>query len=356
MKTILTVVGIRPDFIRMSAIFKKLDENFHHILVHTGQHYDELLSSVFFDELEIRQPDYTLEAGGETNTHYHQLGYLSIAIIDLIKKQNLQPDIILFLGDSNSACAALPLKKEGYRIGHVEAGMRSGDKRMLEEINRTVCDHCSDILFAYHDDYRDNLARENIKENVHVVGNTIVEVCRPLLPLGDSLNILILVDIHRPENFKSESRMKNIILYANKCANTYGLPVKMLKFPGTSKYLERFGLEDSLGMIEMIDLLSYKKYLMMLHHCKFLISDSGTGQEEPAMMKTPVIVPRDYTERPQSMQANCSFMLNVENLSNEKDSILWLEEIFCGKREIDATWLGDGMTSDKIIKYLQRYI
>ena len=94
----------------------------------------------------------------------------------------------------------------------------------------------------------------------------------------------------------------------------------------------------------------------MLHHCKFLISDSGTGQEEPAMMKTPVIVPRDYTERPQSMQANCSFMLDVENLSNEKESVLWLEEIFCGKREIDATWLGDGMTSDKIIKYLQRYI
>ena len=354
MKTILTVVGIRPDFIRMSAIFKKLDIHFNHILVHTGQHYDELLSGVFFDDLEIRQPDYTLNAGGETNTHYHQLGYLSVAIIDLIKTHDLNPDMILFLGDSNSACAALPLKKEGYRIGHVEAGMRSGDKRMLEEINRTVCDHCSDILFVYHEEYRTNLTRENITGNVHIVGNTIVEVCKPLLPTGDSLNILILVDIHRPENFKSKERMENILTYANKCANTYGLPVKMLKFPGTSKYVEEFQLE--LGLVEMIDLLSYKKYLLMLHHCKFLISDSGTGQEEPALMQTPVIVPRDYTERPQSMKANASFMLEVNNLSNEKESILWLEEIFCGKREIDASWLGLGTTADKIIDHLEKFL
>ena len=354
MKTILTVVGIRPDFIRMSAIFKKLDAHFNHILVHTGQHYDELLSGVFFDDLEIRQPDYTLNAGGETNTHYHQLGYLSVAIIDLIEEHDLNPDMILFLGDSNSACAALPLKKEGYRIGHVEAGMRSGDKRMLEEINRTVCDHCSDILFVYHEDYRTNLTRENITGNVHIVGNTIVEVCKPLLPVGDSLNILILVDIHRPENFKSRERMENILTYANKCANTYGLPVKMLKFPGTSKSVEEFQLD--LGLVEMIDLLSYKKYLLMLHHCKFLISDSGTGQEEPALMQTPVIVPRDYTERPQSMKANASFMLDVNNLSNEKESIVWMEEIFCGKREIDASWLGDGDTADKIVERLKEEV
>ena len=354
MKTILTVVGIRPDFIRMSAIFKKLDIHFNHILVHTGQHYDELLSGVFFDDLEIRQPDYTLNAGGETNTHYHQLGYLSVAIIDLIKTHDLNPDMILFLGDSNSACAALPLKKEGYRIGHVEAGMRSGDKRMLEEINRTVCDHCSDILFVYHEEYRMNLTRENITGNVHIVGNTIVEVCKPLLPTGDSLNILILVDIHRPENFKSRERMEHILTYANKCANTDGLPVKMLKFPGTSKSVEEFQLD--LGLVEMIDLLSYKKYLVMIHHCKFLISDSGTGQEEPALMQTPVIVPRDYTETPQSLDANCSFLFNVNNLSNENESILWLEAIFCGKRVIDERWLGDGTTSDKMVERLKEIL
>ena len=353
MKTVVSIVGIRPDFIRMSALFKRLDKQFNHIIIHTGQHYDSLLSDVFFEDLEIRAPDIILNAGSKDNTHYHQLGYLSVEIIKTFKEHNLAPDIILLLGDSNSVCCALPLKKEGYKIGHVEAGMRSKDKKMLEEINRTVCDHCSDLLFTYHTDYRTNLSRENICENVHVVGNTIVEVCKPLIPNIDSLNILILVDIHRPENFKFKNRMQNIITYANRCANTYGLPVKMLRFPSTDKYLKEYNIE--LKNIEMIDLLSYKKYLTMLHHSKFLISDSGTGQEEPSLMKTPVIVPRDYTERPQSMDHNCSFMLDVNNLSNDKESIMWLEEIFCGKKTIDSSWLGNGDTSAQIINILENY-
>ena len=180
-KTVMTVSGIRPDFIRMSSIFKKLDENFNHILVHTGQHYDKLLSDVFFEELDIRKPDYTLETGQNGSTHYHQLSYLSVAIVELIKNKNLNPDIIIFLGDSNTVCASLPLRKEGYIIGHIEAGMRSFDKKMLEEINRTTCDHCSHILFVYHDEYKKYLYNENIKDNVHVVGNTIVEVCKPFV-------------------------------------------------------------------------------------------------------------------------------------------------------------------------------
>jgi len=351
MKTVISIVGIRPDFIRMSAIFKELDKHFNHILIHTGQHYDDKLSGIFFEELNIRTPDIILNSGSSDNTHYHQLSYLSTKLIDIIQEKDLKPDIILFLGDSNSVCAALPLKKEGYRIGHIEAGMRSTDKRMLEEINRTVCDHCSDILFTYHEDYKTNLSRENICKNVHIVGNTIVEVCKPLIPTVNSLNILILIDIHRPENFKYKTRMQNIITYANKCANTYGLPVKMLKFPGTCKYLDEFKLE--LNNIELIDLLSYKKYIMMIHHSKFIISDSGTGQEEPALLKTPVIVPRDYTERPQSMQNNCSFMLDVNTLSNQDESIIWLEDIFCGNKYIDSSWLGDGTTSTKIINILK---
>ena len=220
-KTVMTVSGIRPDFIRMANIFKKLDNEFNHILVHTGQHYDELLSGVFFDDLNIRPPDYTLNTGKEGGTHYHQLSYLSVAIMDLIKNNNLKPDIIIFLGDSNTVCAALPLRKEGYIIGHVEAGMRSHDKRMLEEINRTVCDHCSHILFVYHDDYKEHVSRENIKENVHVVGNTIVEVCKPYIPTIKKKNDMILVDIHRPENYKHKHRMENIVKYANDCSKKW---------------------------------------------------------------------------------------------------------------------------------------
>jgi len=149
-KTIITITGIRPDFIRMSEIFKKLDNNYNHILIHTGQHYDTTLSDVFFKELNIREPDYILNTGKNSTNHYEQLAYLSINIPKLLIDNNIIPDLIIFLGDSNSAAVSLPLKKEGYKIAHIEAGMRSYDKRMLEEINRTVCDHCSDILFVYH--------------------------------------------------------------------------------------------------------------------------------------------------------------------------------------------------------------
>ena len=155
MKTIITVTGIRPDFIRMSEIFKKLDKNFNHILIHSGQHYNTLLSDVFFDELEIREPDYNLGIGGPNKEHFHQTSELSIKLIELIREKELNPDLIIFLGDSNSVVSSVALKKEGYRIGHIEAGMRSGDKRMLEEINRTVCDICSDFLFVYHENYKE---------------------------------------------------------------------------------------------------------------------------------------------------------------------------------------------------------
>lgn len=350
MKTVMTITGIRPDFIRMAEIFKKLDINFNHILVHTGQHYDKLLSDVFFDELEIRKPDYILDTGINSSNHYEQLSYLSRAVIDLIKNNNLNPDIILFLGDSNSACVSLPLRKEGYTIGHIEAGMRSYDKRMLEEINRTICDHCSHILFVYHEDYKKQLELENIKDNVYVVGNTIVEVCKKFIPQREKKNNMILIDIHRPENYKYVNRMKNIIQYGILCSKKYNLPIKMLKFYGTCKYINENNLD--LGNIELIDLLPYKKYLETIYDCKFIISDSGTGQEEPALLNTPVIVPRDYTERPQSMQHNCSHMLNVNN-NNFNESFEWLLKLEKGELIPDTKWLGNGKTSELIVEQLK---
>lgn len=356
MKTVITVSGIRPDFIRMSAIFKKLDEDvdINHILVHTGQHYDELLSGVFFKELEIRKPDYILDTGKQGGTHYNQLGYLSVAIMELIKKQQLKPNIILFLGDSNTVCAALPLRKEGYIIGHIEAGMRSFDKRMLEEINRTVCDHCSHIHFVYHNEYKTFLENENIKDEVHVVGNTIVEVCKPFIPNEKKRKNMILLDIHRPENFKYKERMENIIKYANLCIERFGLPVKMLNFGRTTQYMEEY--EIDLGKVEIVNLMAYKEYLTSIYHCLFIISDSGTAQEEPAIFHTPVIVPRDYTERPQSVEANCSYMLNVNNDLTFKDSWTWLSKLENRELSMDIKWLGEGNTSDLVIEKLKKFI
>jgi UDP-N-acetylglucosamine 2-epimerase len=356
MKTIVTITGIRPDFIRMSSIFKELDRVYNHILIHTGQHYDTTLSDVFFDELNIRKPDYILNTGKVSSNHFEQLSYLSKEIPELFLKNKIHPDLILFLGDSNSAGIAFPLKKEGYKIGHIEAGMRSYDKRMLEEINRTVCDHCSDILFVYHDDYKLQLEKENITSNVFVVGNTIVE---PFNLFKDQImNIpkkrdIILLDIHRPENFNYPKRLSNIINFANNCIKRYNIPVKMLYFKRLQDSLVKY--EINLGDIEMIPLLTFKEYLKTVYHSRFIISDSGTGQEEPALLKTPVIVPRDYTERPQSYLYNCSFQYKAEQ-DNTENVYKWLDDIENNRLEIDSSWLGNGTTSKDILNHLKIFL
>jgi UDP-N-acetylglucosamine 2-epimerase len=257
----------------------------------------------------------------------------------------------MFLGDSNSALVAAPLKKEGYRIGHIEAGMRSHDKRMLEEINRTVCDICSDFLFVYHDDYAKQLFNENIKNGVYVVGNTIVEICNQFkeeIFQRPKTKDFILIDIHRPENFKYKQRLENIINFAKKCYQKTGLPIKMLNFKRTMSYIKSFKLDMS--GIELIELISYKSYLKLQYNSLFMISDSGTAQEEPSLLDTPVIVPRDFTERPQSVSANCSVMLNANDLSNAEECVRWA----ISDKKMDISWLGDGKTSDKIIKILKR--
>lgn len=352
-KTVITITGIRPDFIRMSEIFKKLDENFNHILIHSGQHYDKLLSDVFFEELEIRKPDYNLAIGGPNKEHFHQAADLSIKVIELIREKNLNPDLIIFLGDSNSVVCSVPLKKEGYKIAHIEAGMRSGDNRMLEEINRKVCDTCSDLLFVYHDNYRMKLANENITKGVYVVGNTIVEVASKFIPLEPKRNDRILLDIHRPENFKYKERLENIVEYSKMVANKFHIPIFMLEFPRTMKAIDEFRID--LGEIDVVPLQPFKKYLHQVYHSKFIISDSGTAQEEPALLKTPVIVPRDYTERPESLIYNCSYMIDV----NTKHNLTWdtsSDFIQNGYTSMDNSWLGDGTTSNKIIETLKNVL
>jgi len=355
MKTIVSITGIRPDFIRMCKVFAELDKHFNHILIHTGQHYDTNLSDVFFQQLEIRAPDYILNTGKESSNHFEQLSYLTREIPRLFKENNINPDLIVFLGDSNSAGVAFPLKKEGYKIAHIEAGMRSYDKRMLEEINRTVCDHCSDLLFVYHEDYKEQLAKEGIIKNVFVVGNTIVEpfqMFKSQIMQYPKRNNMILLDCHRPENFKYKERLKNIFSFAKECIVKYNVSVKMLYFKRLKDAIEQYQL-DHIG-IEMIPLLPYKEYLETVYHSRFIISDSGTGQEEPALLGTPVVVPRDFTERPQSYIHHCSVRLDVNqpNYVNSEEVFEWLES----SAVMNNTWLGDGQTSKHIVNTIIDYL
>lgn len=354
LKTIVTVVGIRPDFIRMSEIFKVLDNSdwCKHILIHTGQHYDKLLSDIFFEDLQIRKPDYNLAIGSENKNHYYQQAELGPKIIELLQKEDIKPDIILFLGDSNSVLASVPLRKEGYVVGHIEAGMRSYDERMLEEINRKVCDQVSNYLFVYHKNYKNKAIREGIKkEKIFIVGNTIVEPLKNMmLKSENNCSKHILLDIHRPENFNYKHRLECIIKYANKYQEFFDIPIKMLNFGRTIKKIKEFNID--LGNIELIDLMGYKKFIDFMQQSHFIISDSGTAQEEPALLNIPVIVPRDFTERPESVENKNSFMLSLTQDNFDK-SIVWINN---HDRKMNVKWLGDGKTSKKIEKILREIL
>ena len=353
-KTIITITGIRPDFIRMSEIFNRFDEDesINHILIHSGQHYDNLLSGIFFEDLNIRQPDYNLDIGKNCNSHYEQQAALGPSIIYTIQHNNLNPDLILFLGDSNSVLASIPLKKEGYKIGHIEAGMRSYDMRMLEEINRKLCDHVSDIFFVYHDYYKQNLLNEGINENkIFVVGNTVVEPLTNIADLNRNReNRHILLDIHRPENFKYSERLKLIIEFSDICSSRFNLPVKLLDFGRTTNVL--FDNKIDLKNISLIDLMGYKDFVKFMQDSLFIISDSGTAQEEPGLLGVPVIVPRDFTERPQSVDSNCSIMLPVENRDKWDSCINWITS----NPALNINWLGNGTASYKILDIIKQKI
>jgi len=352
MKNIITVTGIRPDFIRMSEIFKKLDKDksINHVLIHTGQHYDNLLSDIFFKDLKLREPDFNLKIGSTKGLHYDQQAKVGPKLIKLIKKNNFDPDLILFLGDSNSVLASVPLRKEGYCIGHIEAGMRSYDSRMFEEINRKVCDHVSNYHFVYHSNYKNNLVKEGIPTNgINVVGNTIVEPFKKVACNGETGKEYIILDIHRPENFNSENRMLNIVKTCNYIINEYNLPIKFLKFKRTYKKLKQYKIY--LKNLETIDLLGYKDYIKLMKKSYFIISDSGTAQEEPAILKKPVLVPRDFTERPESIENNNSKLINM-NVFNKKQIKKYVNWALSDPK-MNNRWLGDGKTSTRILNKIK---
>lgn len=362
MFTVITVIGCRPDIIRYAPTLQKLDQlNIKHLIVHTGQHYDDLLSSVFFQELNVRKPDINLECGLGSNSHYEQLSKLSVSFPNWLLANNISVDntIIIFLGDTNSVLASVPLRKLGYKVGRIECFMRSYDERMLEEINRKVADHVSSLFLCYTEENRLIGMKEGITNNVHVVGNTIIEpfnVIKNNIITGEKLHNMILIDIHRPENTRYPDRIKMIVELGNKLAAEYGVKVNMLYFKALDNVIKTTNI--NLGVIEMTGLMGYIDYLKCIYNCVCIISDSGTAQEEACLVSTPCIVPRDYTEREQSYTNNCSFKFDCVTDCN---SVLeYVNNINSGALTINTDWLypqdKSKTTSELIVKHIIDYL
>lgn len=352
---IVTITGIRPDFIRMSKVFEKLDQNFDHIMIHTGQHYDDSLSKIFFSELKIRKPDFTMETGKNSTNHYEQLSYLSKEIIYLLKKKKINPDIILFLGDSNSALASAPLFKEGYKIGHIEGGMRSYDRRMPEEVNRVICDYVSDSVFVYTPLYKERLIAENKNpKQIHVVGNTIVEIVKQYKPTGTRSKDFIVADIHRTENLKTHQQFNHILEYINTVGQKLNMEVKLVKFNRAAKMIEKYKLLKDKKNISPIGPYGFLDYLNLQYNAYGIISDSGTSQEECPLLGVPVAVPRKATERPESVEQGNSIMVGEDRPISKmvSETVSFFKNYSISPAQLK--WLGEGKTSDKIVSILKK--
>jgi len=355
MKKIVTITGIRPDFIRMSKVFEKLDQNFEHVMIHTGQHYDDELSEIFFKQLKIRKPDYILDTGKNSSNHYEQLSYLTKEVIYLLKRKKIKPDYILFLGDSNSVMVSAPLFKEGYKIAHIEGGMRSYDRRMPEEVNRVICDYVSDLIFVYTPLYKERLIKENKSPNqIYVVGNTIVEVVKEYMPKGQRTRNYIVADIHRNENLKDPKQYSHILQYLDLLGAKTGLEIRLVKFNRALRLIENYNLLKGKRYINLVGPYGFIDYLNLQYNAYGVVSDSGTSQEECPLLGVPVAVPRNFTERPESLENGNSILVGESEPINKmvNKTIKFFESYSISKEKIK--WLGDGKTSEKIINILKR--
>lgn len=309
-KVICTVVGTRPEIIRLSAVLKKLDafEPIKHILIHTGQNYDYELNQIFFEDLGLRAPDYFLEAAGETPTK--TIAAVIDKLDDLLFK--LQPDAFLVLGDTNSALAAIAAKKHRIPVFHCEAGNRSFDDRVPEELNRKLVDHIADVNLPYSRHARDYLLREGIAPSrIVVTGSPMKEVLEHQAAKVAKSNILntlkitknkyFLVSSHREENVSNPVELQTLVATINGLSKEYKLPVIVSTHPRTKKELEKLNLKlDS--NVQLIKPFGYSDYLRLQQDAKCVLSDSGTISEESAILGFPAVNIRYSQERPEAFE------------------------------------------------------
>jgi UDP-N-acetylglucosamine 2-epimerase (non-hydrolysing) len=359
---VLSIVGARPNFMKVAPLhraflkFPDIDSK----IIHTGQHYDAKMSDVFFNQLELPKPDYFLGVGG--GSHTQQTAKIMIEFEQVMKAE--KPDVVLVVGDVNStiACAMVAVK-EHIPVVHVEAGLRSGDRRMPEEINRIMTDSISDHLFVTEAAGMDNLKRENIPdEKVHFVGNVMIDSLVHYREKAAKLNLLeqyglepksyVLMTMHRPSNVDSEEGLKSILSIVKDTAAQK--KVLFPVHPRTLKNMETFGLLEELESLEDIIILEpqgYLEFLYLMENAELIITDSGGIQEETTFLKVPCLTFRESTERPVTVELGTNYLLSDLNPASVNELVKKILNGGAKKGQIPDFW--DGHAAERIVAILR---
>ncbi len=311
----MTILGTRPEIIRLSLIVKLLDRHVEHILVHTGQNYDDRLSGLFFRELEVRQPDASLEV--RTSGFGSQLGQI-LSGVELLMQEH-KPDRVLILGDTNSGLAAIVARRMNIPVYHMEAGNRCYDFRVPEEANRRIIDHVSSVLMPYTDRSRENLLREGIPgDTVYVTGNPIKEVLNHFADkisassIHETLNVkekgFFLVTMHRAENVDVEQRLRSIVEALILLHEEFHLPVLCSLHPRTRSKAAEFRINLDHPGVHFLEPFGFFDFIRLEQSAFCVLSDSGTVQEETCIMGVPNVIVRDVTERPETIECGSAVM------------------------------------------------
>ena len=315
---VMTVVGTRPEIIRLSRVLARLDEHCEHVLVHTGQNYDYELNQIFFDDLGIRKPDHFLNAAGGSAAQ--TIGNIIIAVDAVLA--DVAPDALLVLGDTNSCMAVLPAKRRKVPVFHMEAGNRCFDQRVPEEINRRIVDHTADINLTYSSIAREYLLREGLPPDMVIkTGSPMAEVLahyRPRIDASDVLGRLglaeeqfFVVSAHREENIDSDLNFGKLVQVLNTVAEQYGLPVIVSTHPRTQKRVDALGARFHAN-VQLLKPLGFTDYNRLQLSSRAVLSDSGTINEESSILNFPALNLREAHERPEGMEEAAVMMVGLE--------------------------------------------
>lgn len=328
---VLTVLGTRPEIIRLSRIIDKLDSLCDHRLVHTGQNFDVNLSEIFFKQLNVRKPDYYMGVSGDS--FGEQIGQIIIESEKILNAE--KPDRLLLLGDTNSALSSVVAKRMGIPVYHMEAGNRCFDDRVPEEVNRRIIDHSSDVLMPYTERSRQNLLREGIpSQNIYVTGNPINEVIQyydPQIQLSTVLSDLgvesgkyLLVTMHRAENVNIPERLYELTLALDVLQRKYCVPVIVSTHPHTRIRMQTYGINSDNKDIRFMQPFGFFDFINLERNAMCLVSDSGTVQEECAIFGVPNVTIRDVTERPETLECGSNILCgaSAELISRSVDMVV----------------------------------